>query len=446
MLYGSFLYQTKLYERGWLSGERIIHIPVDFEIGYGAMVTIAWTGTTPTGTRTSAYTSIDGQVSWTEQSNGATLFFLMDTRQAGLKNFDIKLVLESAVLDAVPSVSVLTINISQIATSYRLAYDVLNDAGLTTSEYVIDPELLEFYIPYAWLYKSSHKQALKQVIKFVLGNCYTDRSNRIHVDGPNHTQKPTSEQTITARSYFPGRKLIPFTGQMPTQVEVYGNPLVPTSQSEEVYRLNAQTLQAGEAKTYTCFYTTFYTQNPVYNCSAALELAPAGTIITAQEYFAWGAKITVSTNTDCTFNLAISGYPLKVKGRFNELVYLGNTTTIDTGENRFYGENLYDSGLYAPTKNLSLAKSVSYTHPSSHLVQTREIARKIANVLLQEFSGLKPRTEISYVGNPVWEFDDRISLKNLRNAGLKDYIIKTHEIKYENHSLKGRMILNDVTD
>jgi hypothetical protein len=446
MLYGSFLYQANLYERGWLSGERIITIPVEFETGYGAMVTVAWTGTAPTGTRISAYVSIDGKLSWREQVNGAARFFLVDTRQAGLKNFDIKLVLESAVLDAVPSVSVLAVTISQIATAYRLAYDVLTDAGLTASEYLIDAELLEFYIPYAWLYKSSHKQALKQVIKFVLGNCYTDRSNRIHVDGPNHVQTTAAVQTITARSYFPGRKLIPFTGQLPTQVEVYGNPLVPTSQSEEVYRLNAQTLQAGEAKTYTCFYTTFYTQNPVYNCSASLELAPAGTIITAQEYFAWGAKITVSTNIDCTFNLAISGYPLKVKGRFNELVYLGNTTTVDTGENRFYGRNLYGSGLYAPTKNLSLSNSVSYTHPTSHLIQTREIARKIAGILLQKFSGLKPRMELPYVGNPALEFDDRIRLKNLRDNGLQDYIIKTHEVKYENHSLKGRMVLNHVTD
>jgi hypothetical protein len=350
MLYGSFLYQTNLYERGWLSGERIITIPVEFETGFGAMVTIDWTGTTPAGTRISAYTSIDGKLSWTEQTNGATRFYLVDSRQAGLKNFNIKLVLESAVLDAIPSVSVMTVNISQIATAYRLAYDVLTDAGLTASEYLIDAELLEFYIPYAWLYKSSHQQALKQVIKLVLGNCYTDRSNRIHVDGPSHAQTPAANQTITARSYYPGRKLIPFTGQLPTQVEVYGNPLVPTSQVEEVYRLNALTLQAGEAKTYTCFYTTFYTQNPIYNCSASLELASDGTIITSQEYFAWGAKTTVSTNIDCTFNLVISGYPLKVKGRFNELVYLGNTTTVDTGMTRFYGKNLTEPGFMRPPK------------------------------------------------------------------------------------------------
>jgi hypothetical protein len=79
-------------------------------------------------------------------------------------------------------------------------------------------------------------------------------------------------------------------------------------------------------------------------------------------------------------------------------------------------------------------------------VQNREVARKIANILLQKFSGLKPRMELPYVGNPALEFDDRISLKNLRDNGLNDYIIKTHEIKYENHSLKGRMILNHVTD
>jgi hypothetical protein len=437
MLYGEMLYLEELYDRDPLRGSRIISIPIDFEIGMGAFINAEMVANIPDGTRVIIEFSPDNQATWTRLWPGESYYIVMDTTIPGNKTIYIRLRLETTLQNLTPEVDHLTITVEQIATAYRLAYEVFYDAGLSPEEYWIDPELLEFYIPYAWLRRGSHAAGLKQVIKFVLGNCYCTRQNIIRLEGPDYPANTNPEATLTTADY---REKKPLNQKIrpANEVTVYANPLVPTAQSEEVYRNNATTsIKAGEIKELIAYFTTFYTQNPVVNCTATLEGAPAGVEINSQSYYAWGGKIIVSSTVNAQFTLVINGYPLKVKGRLTE-VFSGPETSLMNRDGILYGEYLYGEKTYEHQSPTHTGTVIGYTLPSYHLIQTREMARKIAGILLNKFPEAANKLELKYRGNPALTVDDAIALAGLRQPGYKNYILKTHELIF-NGTLEGRM-------
>jgi len=437
MLYGELLYQEELYDRDPLRGSRIISIPIDFEIGMGAFINAEMVANIPDGTRVIIEFSPDNQATWTRLWPDESFYVVFDTTSAGNKTVYIRLRLETTERNLTPEVDRLTITVEQIATAYRLAYEVLYDAGLSPEEYWIDPELLEFYIPYAWLRRGSHAAGLKQVIKFVLGNCYCNRQNIIRLEGPGYPVNIEPMATLTTADY---REKKPMNQKIrpANEVTVYANPLVPTAQSEEVYRNNAVTaIKAGEILELTAYFTTFYTQNPVVNCTATLEGAPAGVEIISQTYYAWGGKIIVSSTMNAQFTLVINGYPLKVKGRLTE-VFSGPETSLMNTDGILYGEYLYGERTYEHQSPTHTGAVIGYTLPSYHLIQTREMARKIAGILLNKFPEAANKLELKYRGNPALTVDDAIALAGLRQPGYRNYILKTHELIF-NGALQGRM-------
>jgi hypothetical protein len=437
MIYGELLYQEELYDRDPLQGTRIISFPIAFEIGLGAFIAATMSATIPIGTRVIIEYSPDNQATWTRLWPEEFYYTIFDTTAAGEKLLYIRLRLETADRNLSPEIDRLTVIIEQIATAYRLAYEVFDDAGLSPEEYWIDPELLEFYIPYAWLRRGSHAAGLKQVIKFALGNCYCNRQNIIRLEGPGYLANTIPAATLTAADYRE-KKPINQKVRPANEVTVYANPLVPTSQSEEVYRNNAVTsIKAGESKELTAYFTTFYTQNPVVNCAATLEGAPAGVNIISQNYYAWGGRITITSTVNAQFTLVINGYPLKVKGRLTE-VFSGPETNLMNPDGILYGEYLYGERIYEHQSPIHTGAIIGYTLPSYYLIQTREIARKIAGILLNKFPEAANKLELKYRGNPALTMDDTIALAGLRQPGLRNYTIKTHELIF-NGTLQGRM-------
>jgi hypothetical protein len=403
----------------------------------GAFITATLSAVIPDGTKVIIEFSPDNQATWTRIWPDESYYVIFDTTAAGNKLLYIRLQLETIDRQIKPEVDRLTITVEQIATAYRLAYEVFYDAGLMPKEYWIDPELLEFYIPYAWLRRGSHAAGLKQVLKFVLGNCHCDRGNVIRMEGPGYPVNTDPVATLTTADY---REKKPINQKIrpANEVTVYANPLVPTAQSEEVYRNNAVTaIKAGEIKELNAYFTTFYTQNPVVNCTAILEGAPAGAIIISQTYYAWGGKIIVSSTVNAQFTLVINGYPLKVKGRLTE-VFSGPETSLMNTDGILYGEYLYGERTYEHQSPTHTGVVIGYTLPSYHLIQTREMARKIAGILLDKFSEAANKLELKYRGNPALTMVDTIALAGLRQLGFKNYILKTHELIF-NGTLQGRM-------
>jgi hypothetical protein len=414
MIYHEFLYGEQLYERQGITGYRIIPITIPLALGMATIINISWSADTPLNTRIIVTVSTDNGTTWQRLYNSIDSPVIFNTQDSGSQNLLLKTTLETTNPLTIPRLHSLTVNVSQIATLYRLAYDVLSDAGVQPSEYWIDSKLLEYTIPFAWIKRGSHRDALEQIIKTCIGAIYVDRNNIIRIEGPSYHKTSQPDITITPNDYFK-KTLFSKEHQQANYIEVYANPLLPTTATEEVYRSSKpERISAGETKTITAFYTAFYTQNPVIECTATLENASPGTTIQNADYYAWGAAITVTSTENSTFTLVIDGKPLKVKGRTR--VEAKDATSIDK------------YGVY------------SYKYPSNHMVQTAELAQKIADTILKKYKDPPDNLELVYRGNPALEFDDNITLSS------KDYLISTHELKFDGRlegKISGEGVLED---
>ena len=97
--------------------------------------------------------------------------------------------------------------------------------------------------------------------------------------------------------------------------------------------------------------------------------------ITKATYYAWGADITVYSANTGTFELVINAKPLKV---------LNKEKAIAQDE-----ESITDNG------------KLHYVFPANPLVQTREVAQKIADTLLAYFKNPRRDVSIEWRGNPA---------------------------------------------
>src|SRR5690606_8308565 len=86
---------------------------------------------------------------------------------------------------------------------YELSEIVLKDSGLEENQYWIDPELLEFEVPYAWFDAQPHRSVLRKIAEACLGQVYADRHGIVRIEGPSFLQneRQTSQITISRDDY-----------------------------------------------------------------------------------------------------------------------------------------------------------------------------------------------------------------------------------------------------
>jgi hypothetical protein len=87
-------------------------------------------------------------------------------------------------------------------TLYNIATFVLQDAGLYPGEWLIDENLQDIVIPYAWFEPMTHRDALRRIAEAGLATVYADRDGKIRIESFKTTSE-TSELTITEDDYFP---------------------------------------------------------------------------------------------------------------------------------------------------------------------------------------------------------------------------------------------------
>lgn len=291
-------------------------------------------------------------------------------------------------------------------TLYDLAQNILQDAGLTEEEYYIDPELKDFPVPYAWFDSQSHREALRKVAEACLGQVYCDRNGIIRIEGPSFLQSQTEPvATITQDDYF--RKDNPVKwSEIANYVEVETQPLRPDV-AQEVYRSNDPvSITAGQTKTITAYYN----HTPCIEATAMLENAVSGAQITKATYYAWGADITVYSSNTGTFELVINAKPLKVLNK-------EKATAQDE-------ESILDNGM------------LKYTFPANPLVQTREVAQKIADTLLVYYKNPRRDVEVEWRGNPALLLGDRIAV--IDKDETNEYYVTRQELEFDG-ALRARM-------
>ena len=292
-----------------------------------------------------------------------------------------------------------TSQVQQNKSLYELAEDVLQDAGLNSNEYIIDTDLQNIIVPYAWFNPVSHREALRQIAEAGLAAAFQNRDGKIQIESFLITgDEPVLE--ITEDDYFPPLRAPSRQDQVANEIIVDTQPLRPASAAEEVYRSNEPiTIPASTTKTITAFYN----KTPVIEAVASLDNPPAGVSITEVTYYGWGAtvKIANSTSTDQQVVLVIQGKPLTVQGK--ERVIVRDEASIT------------ENGV------------LTFEFPANPLVQTLAQAQAIANTLLASVKDPRRDIEVDWRGNPALELGDRVTVKG------KDYHVIRQEIDWQGY-------------
>ena len=323
--------------------------------------------------------------------------------------------------------------VQQNKTLYELAEMVLQDAGLTSEEYWIDTELQEYIIPYAYFDTQSHREALRKIAEACLGQVYCDRNGIIRIEGPSYTENrakqaigtyflegayPAETDAVEAYGigpddYFSKNNPLKWS-EIANYIEVETQPLRPDVE-QEVYRSNDPvSITAGQTKTITAFYNS----TPCIDAVASIE--GTGEIVDAT-YYAWGATVKVYSDTAGTFALIINAKPLKV---------LNKEKAIAQDE-----QSITDNG------------KLRYEFPKNPLVQTLDIAQRIADKLLQYYKDPRRDVSIEWRGNPALELGDIITVPDYQRNNVDSrgyYYITKQELEYDGSlraTLEGRRAL-----
>ena len=292
-----------------------------------------------------------------------------------------------------------TSQVQQNMTLYQLAEDVLQDAGLNSSEYIIDTDLQSIVVPYSWFNPMSHREALRRIAEAGLAAAFQNRDGKIQIESFLIAgDEPVLE--ITEDDYFPPLRAPSRQDQVANEIIVDTQPLRPATAAEEVYRSNEPiTIPASTTKTITAFYN----KTPVIEAVASLDSPPAGVSITEATYYGWGAAVSIrnTNSTDQQVMLVIEGKPLTVKNK-ERAIARDETSITENGVLR-------------------------YEFPANPLVQTLDQAQAIADTLLASVKEPRRDIEVEWRGNPALLLGDRVTVKG------KDYHVIRQEIDWQGY-------------
>ena len=276
-----------------------------------------------------------------------------------------------------------TSQVQQNKSLKELAEAVLQDAGLTSSEYVIDDALDDTVIPYSWFNPVSHREALRLIAEAGLAAAFQNRDGKIQIESFLISgDEPVLE--ITEDDYFPPLRAPSRQDQVANEIIVDTQPLRPASAAEEVYRSNETiTIPGNSTKTVTAFFN----QPPVIEAAAYLDSPPTGVSITEVTYYGWGASVSIrNTNaTDKQAMLVVHGKPLTVQNK-ERAIARDEASILENGVLR-------------------------YEFPTNPLVQTLDQAQAIADTLLASVKEPRRDIEVDWRGNPALELGDRVTVK-----------------------------------
>jgi hypothetical protein len=277
----------------------------------------------------------------------------------------------------------------QNKTLAELAEMVLQDAGVSFGEYDIDIALGGITVPYAWFEPASHRESLRRIAEAGMATAYADRENIIRIE-PFAGGGAIPELEIGADQYFRADNPARY-GEVANEVIVETQPLRPADTASEVYRSNeAVNVPAGQSVT----MTVYYNERPVIDAAASLEGA-TNTVIQGATYYGWGAEIVLDNPGLAAENVivVIDGKPLKVINQ-ERAVARDEDSVLDLGVLRYELAN--------------------------PLVQTRQVAQQLANLILTTVSNPRRDIELEWRGNPALELGDRIASKGGEFVVIRD--------------------------
>ena len=274
-----------------------------------------------------------------------------------------------------------------------LAIHVLQDAGLTADDYLLDSALADWLVPNAYFDRMTHREAIRLITEACLGYAYCDREGRVKIVSTRQPHDvfvlpmmPTTPVTalnlgyqITDDNFFSQSRPQDW-GQVANKIEVESQPLV-TGAITELYRSPIPIeLSAGQME----IVRVHFNEVPAVSVTASLTGAPAGTTIQLAEYFSWGARIGIHSASAGTCTLVLNGRALQRRDK--EIAVATDQQSI--------------------TQNGTLL----YKFSANHLVQTPVIAQRLATMILAAYKDPAHDLTLQWRGNPALEVGDVVSV------------------------------------
>lgn len=321
-------------------------------------------------------------------------------------------------------------------TASALAQEILEDAGLTPADYIIDSELDDIVFPWAWMPAVSHREALRLLAEACMAVVYCDRDGRVRIarpiemvqgeketyflQGPQYPAdvEDTGIYGIGPDDYFSIPKTPTSKDEVANTIVVTTQPVRPVEDFVEVFRANSPiVIGANEIVKVTIQYS----KQPVIDATAALDDPPPGVGIISAEHYSWGADIEIENTSGAEVDvmLVVLGKPLEIYGG-EQIVEWDELSVRDDGELKF-------------------------EFPSNHLVQTSEQAQAIAKAILASAKVLRRDIEFEWRGNPALELGDVVLVvTDAVNDRRSIYTIIRQEIEWAGYlsaRSKGRRLL-----
>lgn len=306
-------------------------------------------------------------------------------------------------------------------TLYQLAEAILQDAKVT--KYWIDDELKDFVVPYSYFLPVSHREALRQIATACLGQVYCDREGTIQVEGPSFTlERIESLQVAFLQTEFPAE--IEIVEAYGISEEDYFRKDNPSRQSDIANHVTVETkplIKDVEQEIYSSEDTITGTIdmtiqfNHVPCIDVDILITGSGSIL-EKNIYAWGADLKI--NASGNFTIKANGKPLKVVNK--DMVTAQDQVSI------------MDNGL------------IRFPFPNNHLIQSRQVARVIADKLLQYYKDPKRDLTMEWRGNPALELGDIVRINDYirgLDEAIGHYYITKQELEFAGYlraKLEGR--------
>lgn len=282
-------------------------------------------------------------------------------------------------------------------TLYDIIEAACQDFGMLAGSYWIDPTLDVEIIPYAYIDKTKHREAIRLAVEAGLATATMDRLGVLRIEGHDFMRlnNTESEKAISAAEYFTRKNPSRFS-QICNVVNVNALPLSPDASPSLVYQNTQVVIPAGESVTVTAIYT----DKPVLSASASLVSPPGGVSITGSTYYPWGADVTIhnSGGAEATVELDVSATVLRVSSG-------SKAQARDESSIAEFGELAYD-------------------FPDNPLIQSHAIAQEIADIILASYANARRDLSQEWRGDPALELGDRITTDDSRNSQNQYYIVR----------------------
>ena len=371
MIYNESLYGENLYFAPHITGSWKRSFQFDYLSGATVLITPVFVFDQPVGTQVILLAGEDpDNLEVVTPGVRQPVLFLSDTTGPTNIHFEVIFITTDPALT--PSAQSLDVLIEQEASLYTVAKQVLVD-GLSASNtsFYIDPWLQNVLLPFSWLSRQNHRQALKQIGEACGGVTYSDRNGVVRIESGQHTNGQTIVDHINEDRILDTQSPV---SSVINRVDITTSPYVALSE-QTVWEIEGVIpTEIGETLEYEAFFSDY---RAVFDASASVT----GATVLEETFYTWGGRFKIQA-TGTSVTVSVLGRPLVVRGA--QTISRSNGASIRRNSER----------------QLSIEENV--------LIQSTDIAGIVASSIVDVSSNERRDIELTWRGDPTLTIGDRV--------------------------------------